>query len=91
MSADDMRKRFGENGRIVEAFGAEEAEAKVTGGLRECDVDVVEDLDVIAEEANGLEDDGFVAFVADGREGVLDGGADPWPAGDALALEGEEP
>ena len=32
-----------------------------------------------------------VAFVADGGERVFDGGADPGAAGDALALEGEEP
>jgi hypothetical protein len=31
------------------------------GGLGEVDVDVVEDFDVVAEEADGLEDDGFVA------------------------------
>ena len=46
---------------------------------------------MVAEEADGLEDDSGVAFVADGGERVFDGGADPRAAGDALALEGEEP
>ena len=46
---------------------------------------------MVAEEADGLEDDSSVAFVADGFERVLDGRADPGAAGDALALEGEEP
>ena len=46
---------------------------------------------MVAEEADGLEDDCGVAFVAEGGESVLDGGADPGTAGDALALEGEKP
>ena len=80
-----------EGGRGVEAFGAGELHAEVGGLLLEVDVDVVEDLDVIAEEADGLEDDGFVAGGGEGRESVGDGGADPGGAGDALGLEGEEP
>ena len=54
---------------------------RACGLLLEVDVDVVEDLDVVAEEADGLEDDGFVAGVGEGFEGVGDGGADPGAAG----------
>ena len=61
------------------------------GGFGEGYVDVVEDFDVVAEEADGLHDDAGVAFVPDGFEGVFDGGADPGASADALALEGEVP
>ena len=88
---DDAEEGFGQQRGAVEAFGAEEAEAEGARGGGEGDVDVVEDLDVVREEADGLEDECGVAFVADGGEGVFDGGADPGASGDALALEGEEP
>ena len=80
-----------EGGGVVEAFGAGELHAEGGGLLLEVDVDVVEDLDVVAEEADGLEDDRFVAGVGEELEGVGDGGADPGGSGDALRLEGEEP
>ena len=80
-----------EGGGGVEAFGAGELHAEGGGLGFEVDVDVVEDLDVIAEEADGLEDDGFVAGLGEELEGVRDGGADPGSAGDALRLEGEVP
>ena len=80
-----------EGGGGVEAFGAGELHAEGGGLGFEVDVDVVEDLYVVAEEADGLEDDGFVAGFGEGLEGVRDGGADPGGAGDALGLEGEEP
>ena len=54
-------------------------------------VDVVEDFNVVAEEADRLHDYACVAFVFDGFEGVFYSGADPGAAADALALEGEEP
>src|SRR5580658_1200404 len=80
-----------EGGEIVEALRTEEGHAEVGGEVAEADVDVVEDLDVVAEEADGLDDDGFVAGGGEGGEGVFDGGADPGGSGDALGLEGEEP
>ena len=46
---------------------------------------------MVAEEADGLDDDGLVAGFGEGFQRVFDGGADPRCAGDALALEGEEP
>jgi hypothetical protein len=80
-----------EQGGVVEGFGAVEAKAEGAGGFGEGDVDVVEDFDVVAEEADGLKHDAGVAFVADGGESVLNGGTDPRASGDALTLEGEEP
>ncbi len=65
--------------------------AELTRSLGEGDVDVVEDLDVVAEEADGLQHDSCVAFRSQRLEGVLDAGSDPRCAGDALALEGEVP
>ena len=76
---DDTEEGLGEQRGGVEAFGAVEAEAEGAGGGGEGDVDVVEDLDVVTEETDGLEDDAGVAFGADGGEGVFDGGADPGP------------
>ena len=86
-----MEEGLGEERGVVEAFGAEEAQAEGARALGEGDVDVVEDLDVVAEETDGLEDDSGVAFGANGLERVFDSGADPGASGDALALEGEEP
>jgi hypothetical protein len=80
-----------EGGRAIEAFGSPELEAEVGGGLAEGDVDVVEDLDVVAEKADRLHDHADVTFGLEGFEGVFDGGADPGGTGDALALEGEDP
>ena len=91
MAGGYVGQRTDEGGRIVETLGAPELEAEFAGGLGEGDVDVVEDLDVVAEEADGLEDYADVALVAEGGERFFDGGADPGAAGDALALEGEEP
>ncbi len=83
--------RADEGRRVVKAGGAGELHTEVGGLLFEVDVDVVEDFYVIAEEAYGLEDDGFVAGCSEGGEGVGNGGADPGGAGDALGLEGEVP
>jgi hypothetical protein len=86
-----MEEGLGEERGVVEALGAKEAEAERAGALGEGDVDVVENLDVVGEEADGLEDDRGMAFGANGGEGVFHGGTDPGATGDALALEGEEP
>ena len=91
MGLHDVEESFGQQRGVVEAGGAVEAEAEGAGALGEGDVDVIEDLDVIREKADGLEDDCGVSFGGDGGEGVFHGGADPGATGDALALEGEEP
>jgi hypothetical protein len=59
--------------------------------LFEGDVDVVENLDVIADEADGLNHNPGVAFGSDGFQRVFNGGADPGATTDTLALEGEVP
>src|SRR5438270_1660353 len=89
MRADDVHKCFGEHGRVVEALWPPEAETEAGGGVGEGNVDIVEDLDVVAEEADRLQDDAFVALLAEGGEGVLDGRADPGGAGDSLDMGGE--
>ena len=53
-AADDVQEGPGEERGVVEALGAVEAEAERVGGGGEGDVDVVEDLDVVREEADGL-------------------------------------
>src|ERR1035437_7063083 len=91
LALDDGSQGGREQRRVVEAFGTVEAQAERAGGLSERDVDVVEDLDVVAEKTDGLQDDSRVAFVANCLQRVLDRGADPRASGDSLALEGEEP
>src|ERR1017187_3675148 len=91
LALDDGSQGGREQRRVVEAFGTVEAQAERAGGLSERDVDVVEDLDVVAEKADGLQDDSGVAFVANRLQRVLNRGADPRASGDSLALEGEEP
>ena len=88
---ENALKSGDEGGGVVQAFGAVEFHAEVGGGFVEGYVDVVEDFYVVAEEADGLHDDAFVAGGGEGFECVFYGGADPGSAGDALALEGEEP
>jgi len=46
---------------------------------------------VVAEEADGLQDDRFMSFGGEGFQGVFDGGADPGSSGDALGLKGKVP
>src|SRR5579859_5647299 len=61
--------------------------AKVAKG----NVDIVEDLDMVAEETNGLDYNGRVTFLAQTGEGGFHGRTDPGSAGHALALKGEKP
>jgi len=70
----DVLEGVDEGGRVVKGLGAEELEAQVGGGFFEGYVDVVEDFYVVAEEADGLDHDGFVAFGGEGFEGVFDCG-----------------
>ena len=60
-----VEEGFGEEWGVVEGLGAVEAEAEFCGGFGEGDVDVVEDFDVVAEEADGLQDDAGMAFGGD--------------------------
>jgi hypothetical protein len=53
-AVDDVEEGLGEEWGVVEAGGAVEAQAERAGALGEGDVDVVEDLDVVGEEADGL-------------------------------------
>jgi len=75
VALEGLVDRADEDGGVVQALGAGELQAEGGGLLGEVDVDVVENLDVVAEEADGLEDDGFVAGGGEGGEGVGDGGA----------------
>ena len=91
LSRRDLGDGADEGRRVIEAFGAREFEAELAGRLPEGDVDIVEDLDVVAEEADGLHDDASDALSGEGVEGVFDRGTDPGTTANALALKGEEP
>ena len=72
------------SGRFVEGLWPFNAQPDSSAELPESDVDVVEDLDVIAEEADGLNHNGLVAFFSESFQSVFDGRADPWSSRDAL-------
>jgi len=55
------------------------------------DVDVKENLDVVAEKADGLQDDGLDTIGGNRFQGLFNGGSDPGTTAGALALEGEPP
>ena len=50
----------GEGGRLVERLGAFYTQPNALAEITKSYVDVVEDFDVIAEEPDGLDDDGGV-------------------------------
>ena len=54
-------------------------------------IHVVENFNVVAEKADGLQQQSADALGSESIEGALDGGADPWTAAGALALEGKSP
>ncbi len=84
-------KRRRQQRRVVERLRAHDFQADSGRKVTEADIDVVKDLDVVAEEADGLDHDRGVAFLAQRGEGVLHRGTDPGSAGHALALKGEKP
>ena len=77
--------------RVVERLRAHHFQANAGREIAEADVDVVEDLDVVAEEADGLDHDRGMALLAKRGQRVLYRGADPGSARHALTLEGEKP
>src|ERR1700733_601742 len=77
--------------RVVERLRAHHFQANAGREITEADVDVVKNLDVVAEEANGLDHNRRMAFLAQRSERVLYRGTDPGSARHALALEGEKP
>lgn len=89
--AGQIGDRFGEGWRGIEGFGAFEPDAELGGVVAEGNVDVVEDFDVVAEEADGIEDKGFDALGGDGIEHALDSGTDPGTAAGPLTLKGKPP
>src|SRR5690348_5923139 len=87
--------QIGEHGcqqrRIIERFGAPQAHAFLFSKGLEADVDVVEDLDVIAQEPDGLNEYSTMTFLFQQCDGVLDSWSEPSSARHALALECEGP
>ena len=77
--------------RVVERLRADHFQANAGRVVTETDVDVVKDLDMVAEEADGLDHNRRMAFLAKSSKRVLYRGTDPGSARHALALEGEKP
>ena len=86
-----IRNGFGQCRRSVERFRPLQTETSLSGIAAEGDVDVVENLDVVAEKADGLQKESLCAGRGDLIEGFFDGGADPGATARALALEGKPP
>ena len=61
------RQRPHEQRRVVQRFGAIELHAALAGKFAEQDIDVEQDFDVVADEADGLQEDAGVARLASGR------------------------
>src|SRR6185437_16604321 len=81
----------GEGRRGIQRFRALEANTLLARIVTKCDVDVVEDFHVIADEANGLQNQRFCAVGGEAVDGFLDGGTYPGASASALALEGKLP
>src|SRR5208282_120041 len=83
--------RFGQRDRSIQRLRPFQANAKFGGITAEENVHVIENLHVIAEEADGLEDERLHAFGGDRVERAFDRWPDPRAAACALALEGKPP
>ena len=57
----DVLQGADERRRVVQALSSSDFKAECAAHLAEVDVNVVQDLDVISEEADGLHDHGCVA------------------------------
>src|SRR4051794_19647219 len=77
--------------RVIERLRAIKRHAPGSGVVLKSDIDVIQDLHVIADKTYGLHEDGFMSFGGESVNGTLDGGADPSAARHSLTLETELP
>ena len=82
--------RCREQGRSVQRFRADAVPYRFCSELAKADVDVVKNLDVVAQESNRLTRLAH-GLIAQRSQRVFDCRADPWAAGHALALKGKKP
>ena len=75
---DEAGERRNQQGRVIERGRAHDFETDPGAEGTKADVDVVEDLDMIAEEADRLDDDGGVPLLAYRDKRLLDGGPEPF-------------
>src|SRR5216684_3113568 len=89
---DEVGQHGDEEGMIIGGGGAVEAKAELVGDLARLDVEIVEDLDVIAHEADGGQDHVADALALEPAQHVADVGLEPGLArGAAPALIGNLP
>ena len=81
----------GELWRSVEGRGACKGESGSFGLGPGLDVEVVEDLDVVAQKTDRAEDDVRCVLVCDVAKALADVGAEPWVGRRALALVDDAP
>src|SRR6266511_6361408 len=89
--ARHLRHRAHEEHGVIERLGPAQRHSSFGSKILECNVDVIEHLDVVADEADGLHKDVYVAGGGKLLNDRLHRGPDPGPAAGALALEGELP
>src|SRR5690348_4412970 len=85
----DLGQRLDQCLGVVQALRAPQFQAKPTRLPRKRDVDVVKNLDVIAQKANRLHHHAGMAFGLNGLQRVFDSWANPRATAHPLALEGK--
>src|SRR5664279_895911 len=80
-----------EQWRIVQRLGPVELHAAFAGKLPEEDINVEQDLHMIADEADGLHENTRLTRLPQTHDGLFDGGTEPFAARHSLALESEAP
>src|ERR1035438_90835 len=85
----DLGQGGGERGGSVQGFGAEQGNAAGGGILAEKDIDVVQDLYVVADKSDGVQHNLADAFGRVTVQAGLHGGTEPSVVRESLALVGE--
>src|SRR5664279_816110 len=80
-----------ERWRIVQRFGPVQLHAAFAGELPEQDIDVKQDLHMIADETDGLHENTRLTRLPQTHDGFFHGGTEPFAARHSLALESEAP
>src|SRR5215467_11069573 len=89
--AGNIRQGGNQLRRFVQRLRAPQADAVVASKLLKTDVDIVKDFHVVAQEANGLEENFVAALFLEGKQRLFDRGAEPSSSGHSLTLKGELP
>src|ERR1700687_3234943 len=85
----EIFQRIDQQWRIVEALRANEGKVQATGRLLKCNIDVVQDLNMITKKADWLNHNSVITVMLEARQRVFARGAKPGSAAHSLTLETE--